>query len=123
MSDYPHPIPAGRINTGEFVFWRHYHASGSTECVGTVDRYYAGSKRYGVVTTKGFRTPLASVLERENPQADRVGLGAEVLRKALATWPPLHNDARMEDDVWDDEEAEAGHPMRDGGSTYTDDGS
>ena len=40
----------------------------------------------------------------------------------ISRWPLFHNDARMEDDVWDDEEAEAGHPMRDGGSTYLDDG-
>jgi hypothetical protein len=70
---YTPPIPAGRIAKGTEVFWHHRHGSGVTLLEGTVTRFYWGSGRYGIDTAKGERTPYASVVERWNPAAPRVG--------------------------------------------------
>lgn len=76
-NDYPHPIPPGRIRQGTTVFWQHAHAGGRTEISGRVARYYAGSRRYGVETARGERTPYASVLEFWNPASPRVAAAQE----------------------------------------------
>lgn len=71
------PMPTGRIKQGTLVFWQHPHAYGTTEICGQVARFYGGSGRYGVETTKGERTPFASVLEFWNPAAPRVAAAEE----------------------------------------------
>ena len=82
MTDYPHPIPAGRIAVDALVTWPHYHAHGCTFLCGRVERFYAGSNRYGVVTPKGERTPPARKLELWNPKAPRVADAMECYHRA-----------------------------------------